>query len=74
MPFPSASLGWFDQDHHHSAKQIDGQPAEHPFGEEAGVFFEDLKDPLVLERSSPRFPFGMRHDDGSAWCRLVAVG
>jgi hypothetical protein len=26
MPFPSASLGWFDQDHHHAAKQIDGQP------------------------------------------------
>jgi hypothetical protein len=40
MPFPSGSLGWFDQDHHHAAKQIDGQPAEHPFGEEAGAFFE----------------------------------
>jgi hypothetical protein len=51
-PFPSASLGWFDQDHPHAAKQIDGKPAEHLFGEEAGVLeeFPQLAPHDILKR------------------------
>ena len=51
MPFPAAGLGWFDQEHHLAAEQVDGQPTEHPLGEEAGVVLEDLKGPFVVERS-----------------------
>lgn len=58
MPLPPASPGWFDQDHHHAAEQVDGQSTEHPLGEEAGVVFEDLKDPFVVERSHRRFSLG----------------
>jgi hypothetical protein len=49
VPLPSASLGWFDQEHHLPAEQIDGQSTEHPLGEEAGVVLEDLQDPFVVE-------------------------
>jgi hypothetical protein len=38
---------------------------ERPFGKEASAFFQDLKDPLVVERSPPRFPVGRHHDNGS---------
>ena len=50
VPFPPPSSGWFDQDHHHPAEQVDGEPTEHPLGEETRVVFEDLKDPFVVER------------------------
>ena len=49
MPLPPASPGWFDQEHHLTAEQIDGQSTEHPLGEEAGVVLEDLQDPFVVE-------------------------
>ena len=63
MPVPPASPGWFDQDHHHATEQVNGQSTEHPLGEEAGVVLEDLKNPLVVERFHPRFPFsGSNHD------------
>jgi hypothetical protein len=58
MPLPPAGPGWFDQDHHHAAEQVHGQSTEHPFRKKAGVVFENLKDPLVVERSHPRFPLG----------------
>ncbi len=54
MPVPPASLGWLDQEHHLAAEQVDCQSTEHPLGEEAGVAFEDLKDPFVVEGSHPR--------------------
>ena len=50
VPLPATSLGWFDQQHHLPAEQVDGQSTEHPLGEEAGMVLEDLKDPLVIER------------------------
>ncbi len=55
MPLPPASPGWFDQEHHLAAEQVDGQSTEHPLGEEAGVVLEDLKDPFVVERFHLRF-------------------
>src|SRR5262249_3427218 len=56
MPFPPASLGWFDQDQHLTAEQVCGQSTEHPFGEEAGLVLKVLKDPFIVEPShrSPR--------------------
>jgi hypothetical protein len=54
MPLPPPRLGWFDQDHHLAAEQVDGQSAEHPLGEEAGMLLEDLKDPFVVEGSHRR--------------------
>jgi hypothetical protein len=54
MPLPPASPGWFDQDHHLAAEQVDGQSTEHPLGEEAGVVLEDPKNPFVVERSHQR--------------------
>ena len=56
VPLPSASLGWFDQDHHLAAEQVDGQSPEHPFGEEARMVRENLTDPFVVERFHSRFP------------------
>ena len=56
VPLPATSLGWFDQQHHLPAEQVDGQSTEHPLGEEAGMVFEDLKDPLVIERFHLRTP------------------
>ena len=58
MPFPPASPGWFHQDHHLAAEQVGRQSAEHPLREEAGMILEGLKDPLIVERFHPGFPFG----------------
>ena len=54
MPLPSASFGWFDQDHHLTTEEVDGQSAEHPFGEERRMVLEYLHDPFVVERSNRR--------------------
>jgi len=51
MPLPSAT------------EHVDGQSTEHPLGEEARVVLEDLKDPFVVERFHPRFPFSGRNHD-----------
>src|SRR6516225_9845480 len=56
MPLPPASFGWFDQDHHLAAEQVDGQSPEHPFGEEARMVRKNLTDPFVVERFHSSFP------------------
>jgi len=49
VPLPPACLSWFNQYHHLAAEQVDGQSAEHPLRQEAGVVLEALKNPLVVE-------------------------
>ena len=49
VPLPPAGLRRLDEDHHLAAEQVDGQPAEHPLGEEARMVLEGLHDPFVVE-------------------------
>src|SRR5262249_38029378 len=69
VPLPAASPGWFDQDHHLTAEQVNGQSTEHPLGEEARVVFEEPEDPFVVER------FHLRNNSGTEKCyRQSATG
>jgi hypothetical protein len=52
MPLPPAGPGWFDQNHHHASEQVGRESTKHPPGQKAGVRFEGLKDPFVIERFS----------------------
>jgi hypothetical protein len=51
MPLPPTASGWFHQDHHLAAEEVDGQSAKHPLREKARMALEDLKDPFIVERS-----------------------
>ncbi len=54
MPVPPAAPGWFDQDHHLAAEQVDGQSTEHPLCEKARLVLKGLKDPFVVECFHPK--------------------
>lgn len=63
MPLPPAGLGRFNQHHHLTAEQINGQSTEHPFREKARMVLEGLKDPFVIKRLHQSPPGLQRSDE-----------